>query len=72
MLNLKTSNLIGGSIDAGPCIENEELVGLSISIHDCLEELLVLFAPFPIDPNHGLTAARHRRLALRVDPRQHL
>lgn len=71
-LNLKISNLIGSSIDTGPCIENEELMGLSISVHDCLEELLILFAPFPIYPNHGLTAARDRRLALWVDPRQHL
>lgn len=72
MLDLTISNLIGGSIDTGPRIENEELMGLSVSIHDCLEELLILFAPFAIDPNHGLTAARHRRLALWVDPRQHL
>lgn len=68
----KIAHLVGSSIDTGPCIENEELMGLSISIHDCLEEFLILFTPFSIYPDHGLTAACHRRLALWVDPRQHL
>lgn len=67
-LELKISNLVGSSIDTGPCIENEELMGLSISVHDRLEEFLILFAPLPIYPDHGLTAAGHRRLALWVDP----
>lgn len=61
-------NLVGSGVDTGPGIENEEFVGLSISIHDGLEILLILFAALPVYSDHGLAAARHRRLALWVDP----
>ncbi len=47
-------------------------MGLSISVHDRLEVFLILFAALPVYPDHGLTAARHCRLALWMDPRQHL
>lgn len=47
-------------------------MGLSVGVHDGLKVLLVLFAALPVDPDHRLAAARHRGLALRMDPRQNL
>ena len=62
-------NLVGGSVDTGPGVKNEQFMGLSISIHDRLEVFLILFATLPVYADHRLTAARHGRLALRMDPR---
>lgn len=72
ILLLLITYLVGSSIDARPGIEDEELVGLSIGIHDGLEVLLIVFATLAVDPDHGLTTAGHCGLALWVDPRQHL
>lgn len=61
-------NLVGGSVDTGPGIENKEFMGLSISVHDGLEVFLILFTALPVNANHGLTAACHCCLALWMDP----
>lgn len=62
------TNLVGSSIDTRPGIKYEEFMGLSVSVHDRLEVFLILFAALPVYTNHGLTAARHRGLALWMDP----
>lgn len=61
-------NLVGCSVHTGPRVKYEELMRLSVSVHDCLKVFLILFAALPIYPDHGLTAARHRCLALWMDP----
>lgn len=64
----KPFNLVGSSVDAGPRVKDEEFMGLSVGVHDGLQVFLILFAALPVDPDHGLTATRHRGLALRMDP----
>ena len=66
------ARLVSSCVDAGPGVEDEELVGLSVGVHDGLEVLLVLFAALAVDAHHGLAAAGHRGLGLRVDPGQNL
>lgn len=64
----KLFNLVGSGVDAGPRVKDKEFMGLSISVHDCLQVLLILFAALPVDPDHGLTATCHSGLALWMDP----
>lgn len=67
-LSKQPFNLIGSSVDTGPRVEDEQFMGLSVGVHDCLQVLLIFFAALPIDPDHWLAATRHRGLALGMDP----
>lgn len=53
-------------------IEDGELVGLRVGVHDDLEEALVLFAAAVQRADQRLAAAHHSGLRLRVDPGQDL
>lgn len=51
-----------------PGVKYEELVGLSISIHEGLQVFLIFFATLVIWAHERLAAACDGGLALRMDP----
>ena len=66
------SYLVGDRHTALPGIEDGELVGLRVGVHDDLEEALILFTAAVRGSDQRLAAAHDGGLGLRVNPGQDL
>lgn len=61
------SDLVGHSVDVGPCVIYGELDGF-VCLSDHVQVALVILIPFTRHPNKRLTAADDHCLVLPVDP----